>query len=236
MRPVAIFRHAAGDGPGYFSTYLAQHNLPSTLIRIDRGEKVPTQARHFSGIGLMGGPMSVNDPLPWIPPLIALLQDAVADGVPVIGHCLGGQLLSKALGGEVGLNPVKEIGWREVAIADTPPAREWFGETRDFLSFHWHGDTFSIPPGAERIAWSEFCANQAFVYRVHLGLQCHVEMTPEMVADWCRSGTEELRTARSPAVQSAQLMQQDLQSRVAALNAVAARLYDRWVHGVRRDD
>ena len=234
MKPVAIFRHAAGDGPGYFSTHLTRRNVPYELICLDRGREVPADARAFSGIGLMGGPMSVNDPLPWIAPLGDLVRGAVAADVPVIGHCLGGQLLSKSLGGTVTLNPVKEIGWAEVRIADTPPAPDWFGDTRAFLSFHWHGETFSIPDGARRIAWSEHCANQAFAIGPHIGLQCHVEMTPAMIRAWCRSGARELRDARSPAVQSAAAMSEDLAARVAALNAVAGRLYDRWLEGVLR--
>lgn len=76
----------------------------------------------------MGGPMSVNDDLPWIDPELTLIRQAVANDIPVLGHCLGGQLISKALGGVVGKNPVKEIGWGEVSVADNPVAREWFGE------------------------------------------------------------------------------------------------------------
>ena len=196
MRPVAIFRYAASEGPGYFSTHLTRRNLAYRVIRIDRGDEVPADPTAFSGIGLMGGGMSVNDPLPWIPPLIDLLREAVAADVPVIGHCLGGQLLSRALGGEVTLNPVKEICWGEIGIVDTPTARDWFGATRKFVSFQWHGERFTIPAGAERVAFSRFCENQAFVAGKHLGLQCHVEMTPAMIKAWCRSGVLELREAR----------------------------------------
>jgi len=175
--------------------------------------------------------MSVNDPLPWIPRLTRVVRDAVAAGVPVIGHCLGGQLLSKALEGEVSLNAVKEIGWGEVTVAQTAVAREWFGETRGFMSFHWHGETFSIPRGAELIASSRYCLNQAFAFGKHLGLQCHIEMTPQMVKAWCRSGADEIRSATSSAVQTPAVIQENLGTRIEALNAVAGRLYDRWLEG-----
>ena len=105
MKPIAIFRHARSEGPGYFATYLERKALPWTLIAMDTGEPVPKNVREFSGIAFMGGPMSVNDPLPWIPPLLELVRDAVRKDVPVIGHCLGGQLMSKALGGIVSANP-----------------------------------------------------------------------------------------------------------------------------------
>jgi len=231
MRPVAIFRHAAGDDPGYFSTHLTLRGVPCELIRVDQGDEIPADPRAFSGIGLMGGPMSVNDSLPWITPLTALLRHAVAADVPVIGHCLGGQLLSRALGGAVTLNAVKEIGWGEVTIDDTPQGRQWFGEIRTFQSFHWHGETFSIPQGAVRLASSRWCTNQAFAIGRHLGLQCHVEMTAELISAWCRSGAEELQRAQVPSVQSAAEIQQNLAPRVDALRAVAARLYDRWLEG-----
>src|SRR5215471_17613303 len=111
MRPVAIFRHYVTEGPGYFATYLERSGLPWELVKLDEGRTVPTTPDAFSGLVFMGGPMSVNDDLPWIPPVLNLIRSAVARGVPVLGHCLGGQLMSKALGGEVTRAPVKEIGW-----------------------------------------------------------------------------------------------------------------------------
>src|SRR5262245_21298557 len=116
MKPVAIFSHAATEGPGYFATYLDRHRVAWRLIRTDEGEAVPERMDEFAGLVFMGGPMSVNDGLPWIAPVLALIRTAVAADVPVLGHCLGGQLVAKALGGEVGRNPVKEIGWGPVEV------------------------------------------------------------------------------------------------------------------------
>ena len=150
MKPVAIFRHSPGEGPGYFATFLDAHSIPSQLIRIDAGDALPASPQAFSGLCFMGGPMSVNDDLPWIPPVLDLIRAAVQDDIPVIGHCLGGQLMAKALGGVVGKNPIKEIGWGRVA-AVAPDAAHWLGDTTGFDAFHWHGETFSIPEGAKRI-------------------------------------------------------------------------------------
>ncbi|MBT9613816.1 MAG: type 1 glutamine amidotransferase, partial [Burkholderiales bacterium] len=162
MKPVAIFRHSQTEGPGYFATFLTQHNIPLELIKIDAGDPVPTDVSAYSGLVFMGGPMSVNDDLPWIVPVLNLIREAVRQDIPVLGHCLGGQLISKALGGAVTKNPAKEIGWGEVSIVDQAAARAWFGDAPDkFLSFHWHGETFSLPPGATRILESPHCANQA---------------------------------------------------------------------------
>lgn len=179
--------------------------------------------------------MSVNDDLAWIGPALELVREAVRKDVPALGHCLGGQLMAKALGGEVTRARVKEIGWGEVAVADNAVAREWFGAAGAFESFHWHGETFSIPPGGTRVLGNAHCANQAFALGKHLGLQCHVEMTEEMVRSWCRGGAREIESARnSPGVQNPARIEKNLPARVAALHAVADRIYDRWSEGLSK--
>jgi GMP synthase-like glutamine amidotransferase len=206
-------------------------------VRIDAGDKVPTDPRAYSGLVFMGGPMSVNDDLPWIGPVLELIRAAVAADVPVLGHCLGGQLMSKALGGEVRWNPVKEIGWCEVAIEESPVAAHWFGNVRRFHAFQWHGETFTIPPRAVRLASSDYCANQAFGLDRHLGLQCHVEMTPELIRTWYRGGRDEIDAARArgwrDSVQSPEQIEAAIATHAANLSAVATRLYDRWVEGLQ---
>lgn len=235
MKPVAIFRHAPIEGPGHFATYLDGQGLPWRLIAIDTGEPVPASPTGFSGLVFMGGPMSVNDPLPWIPQVLSLIQQAVQRGIPVLGHCLGGQLMARALGGEVKRNPVKEIGWGEVRTVASPVTQHWFGDIKHFPAFHWHGETFSIPPGAFRILESDHCANQAFALGPHLGLQCHVEMTEAMIRSWCEAGAEEIAQADGPAVQGVVRILADTPRRLAPMQAVAERLYRRWVEGLQAD-
>ena len=234
MKPVAIFRHSATEGPGHFATYLDSRNIAWHLIAVDQGEAIPDDPRQFGGLVFMGGPMSVNDDLPWISQVLQLIGKSVAANVPVLGHCLGGQLMSKALGGTVGRNPVKEIGWGEVLIADNPVARQWFGSGIErFESFHWHGETFSIPRGAVRIMGNRYCENQGFVIGNSLGMQCHVEMTEELVKSWCETGAAEIVESGGPAVQSPQRIQRGMQEKLGALRVVASRLYDRWTKGLR---
>ena len=179
--------------------------------------------------------MSANDDLDWIAPLLEFLRNAVRQDVPMIGHCLGGQLMSKALGGTVKASPVREIGWGEVRVADNGVARTWLGSLPAFESFQWHGETFSIPPGATRILEGEHCANQAFAVGKHLGMQCHVEMTAELVQSWLETGGKEIDESRnSPAVQRPEDIRRDLESRLGRLNEVAGKLYDRWSEGLSR--
>lgn len=234
MKPVAIFRHAPTEGPGYLAEFLDRENIPWKLIRIDAGDPLPASVTEFSGLVFMGGPMSVNDDLPWIAPVLELIRQAVAGDIPVLGHCLGGQLMSKALGGVVGRNPVKEIGWGELQVAHNTDGHRWFGATTHFLGFHWHGETFSVPEGAVGMLSSTYCPNQAFSMGKHIGFQCHIEMTTEMVHEWCRFGAEEVSGASaSPGVQSVEEIECDLTERVTAINTVADAIYTRWVEGLR---
>lgn len=233
MKPVAIFRHSPTEGAGFFSIFLDEHAIPWQLIRIDENDAVPADASAFSGLVFMGGPMSVNDDLPWIPKVLALIRDAYAKDIPLLGHCLGGQLMSKALGGVVTRNPVKELGWGEVTVADNDAARLWFGDVKHFDSFHWHGETFSLPQDAVLLLSSKYCPNQAYSIGKHLAMQCHVEMTERMIRDWCENGAEEVSAnASSPAVQSVGSMQDQMGSKLPGLHRVAGRLYKHWVTGL----
>jgi len=235
MKPVAIFRHARSEGPAYFATYLERKAIPWKLVALDEGRQVPKDVRRFSGLAFMGGPMSVNDDLPWIRPLLELVREAVRKDLPTLGHCLGGQLMSRALGGEVTRARVKEIGWGEVEVADNAVARAWFGGLAAFESFHWHGEIFSIPPGGTRVLGNARCANQAFALGRHLGMQCHVEMTEPLIRAWCKGGAREIAASKdSPGVQAPENIGKNLAARVAALHAVADRIYDRWTEGLSR--
>jgi GMP synthase-like glutamine amidotransferase len=235
MKPVAIFRCSRTEGPGYFATVLERRSIAWKLVALDEGQPVPKDARAFSGMAFMGGPMSVNDDLPWIAPLLELVREGVRNDVPALGHCLGGQLMSKAFGGVVSAAAVKEIGWGAVRVAENALAREWFGDLQDFLSFHWHGETFTIPPGATRIASSAHCANQAFAIGKHLGMQMHVEMTAELIRTWCHDGAREIDAAKaSPGVQSPESIEAEIEVRVADLHKVADRIYDQWLQGLSR--
>lgn len=242
-RPVAVLQHHADVGPGYFADWLRTHAVEYRLLRLDEGQPVPADPEDFAGICSLGGPMSANDPLPWIDPELSLLRAAVARGIPVIGHCLGGQLLARALGGRVERNPVKEIGWIELQITEPRLAREWLGEAPGAVEvFAWHGDTFVPPPGARSFLRTRWCEHQAFVFAhagtSHIGLQFHPEITPDIVRRWTGDETwyaeveEERLATGGPAVQDAQAMQHDLEARCAALHARAARIYARWADGL----
>ena len=233
MKPIAIFRHTAAEGPGYFTEFLHERAIPWQLIRIDANDAVPQDVSIYSGLVIMGGPMSVNDDLPWIAQVLALIRQEVAQDIPVLGHCLGGQLMAKALGGVVTRSPVREIGWGEARVSDNDTAPAWFGATQSFEAFHWHGETFSLPQGAIHLLSSAHCVNQAFALGKHLALQCHVEMTEPMIREWCDVGAGEIAaSANSPAVQPVQAIQAQMADKLPQLHAAARRLYQHWVAGL----
>lgn len=233
MKPLRIFRHFPTEGPGYLAQFLEQRNIPYELICVDAGEDIPARIDDSSGLVFMGGPMSVNDDLAWIKQELDLIRRAAEAGLPLLGHCLGGQLISKALGGEVTVNPVKEIGWHPVQRIENAAARDWLGDLPEqFEVFHWHGETFTLPAAASPILTSHYCTQQGYVAGNILALQCHIEMTAEMVGVWAHAGGEELLSS-TPSVQNEAEMVQDLPARVDRLHKIAGVLYRRWLHFVR---
>lgn len=238
MDPVIIFRHVDCEGPGYLAEVLRARAIPFELVRVDAGEPVP-EAPAAAGLVFMGGPMSVNDDLPWVHQELALIRRAVGAGVPVLGHCLGGQLIARALGAEVGPNPVKEIGWHPIATVEAAAGAPWIaGVAAELEGFHWHGETFALPDGASHLFASDHCAHQGFALGSGvLALQFHVEMTAELVREWVQRYAEELAASvHSPAVQTPEAILEDLDRRVAALHGVADVLYDRWLAAVVERD
>lgn len=234
MKPIAVFQHCSSVQPGHFTDFLDARQLPWTRIDVAAGTALPARAADFAGLCFMGGPMSVNDPLPWIEPELALIQDAIAHDVPVIGHCLGGQLMSRALGGKVTRNPVKEIGWGRVSPTDASATTEWLGDCGEFEVYQWHGETFSLPEGAQRILSGEYCENQAFVLGKHLGMQFHIEMTEPLIRLWNTEWDAEFH-ATLPLPASVQVPTEQfarLPQALPRMRAVAERLYTRWLSGL----
>lgn len=229
MKPVTIIRHIDYEDAGYLASFLKRQNLPLAEIAIDRGAPLPPDANSMSALALMGGPMSVNDALPWIEPELNLIRDAHRRNIPVLGHCLGGQLIAKALGAPVKSNPVKEIGWFEITCAPQSAAPRWLQDLpKQFLGFHWHGETFELPAGAAPLFSSAFCENQGFAIGNTLALQFHVEITPQMIATWVTRNIDHLENPM-PTVQTEREMLNEAASRAKALNQIADVLYGTWI-------
>jgi GMP synthase-like glutamine amidotransferase len=233
MLPIAIVQHDPYDGPSYFATWLSAQGLRFDLFCMFDAPTLPADLSAYSGLCLLGGPMSANDSLAYYPQLFALIGEAVRNRKPVIGHCLGGQLLSRALGGSVQTSEHAEIGWSALEPAHAE-ATEWFG-TRPLRLFQWHGESFSIPAGATQLLRGRYCANQAYVVDgIHLGMQFHCEVDLPKLHDWLELGAEEIRRSTSPGVQQADSILASLETDTALSQRIAGNIYTRWAKGLQR--
>ena len=202
--------------------------MPFDVRRVDLGELEDYDLERPKAVAIMGGPMSVNDDLPWLRDEIAAIRRFIERDVPMIGHCLGGQLLAKALGADVHRLPYTELGWQPMRRAEGQSP--WLAHLpEEFPIYQWHGDTFDIPEGATRLLSSPWCENQAFSFGERiLGLQGHPEMTEELVSGWV-NGFPEYLDPSQPSQESADVMLADLPQRVAAMNRVAEGFYHHWL-------
>ncbi len=176
---VHVFQHVPFEGIGSMSSWLSKRQAAVTYTRFYESPSFP-ELRDLDLVIAMGGPMSVNDEavFPWLRAEKTFISEAVRRGLPVIGICLGAQLVAGALGAKVRANPDKEIGWFEIEA--TPERDGSFRFPQKTTVFHWHGETFDLPPGSVRLARSAACENQAFQLGERVvGLQFHLEMTPE---------------------------------------------------------
>jgi GMP synthase-like glutamine amidotransferase len=186
--PVVALRHIPIEGAGRIESVLAARGIGLEYADLYRPGAPTPDISKAAGLIVMGGPMSVNDPLPWLREEERLIGQAMGLGRPVLGICLGAQLIAKTLGAKVYRNPVKEIGWYDISFTSDARRDPLFGGLPETEAvFHWHGETFDLPAGAVLLASSDACRNQGFrVGNTVYGLQFHLEVTPEMIADWCR--------------------------------------------------
>ena len=183
-----VLQHVAFEGPGALAPAIRDTGAGLEVVRIDQGDAVPApdEADALAGLVVMGGPMSVHDDLGWLADERALLRAAVEARRPVLGVCLGAQQLAAALGATVTQGAVPECGAGEVHLTTDAIADPVFGPAPTPLPcVHWHGDTFSLPEGAVRLAGNDAYENQAFRIGARAyGLQFHVEVTASLVGHW----------------------------------------------------
>jgi GMP synthase-like glutamine amidotransferase len=191
-----VLQHVAIEGPGTLASYLETRGWTLTTVALYEGARLPEDAQEYQAVIVMGGPMGVYDEAeyPFLRDEHHFLTCMLAQGVPLLGICLGSQLLAKALGARVYRNPQKEIGWYTVDLTPAGAADPLFaGLTSPVPVFQWHGDAFDLPAGATPLASSPLCTHQAFRYgdRVY-GLLFHLELTPDVIHRWLATFHDEL--------------------------------------------
>lgn len=230
MKPIRIFRHEDWVRPGRLTAYLDSRTIPWELVCIDRGDDVPQQLDDVSGLAFLGGTMSVNDPLPWLDEEMRLIREAAQRNVPMLGHCLGSQLIAKALGGTVAPMPNKEIGWFQVVRCDNAIARGWLRDVPDPVDvFIWHHDAFTLPPGATALYSSKQYPEQAYARGNILATVAHPEVTVDLLEDWLRLYGDDVAPV-GPSIQPIEQIRKRAPERCATMHReLTDRLYDAWL-------
>lgn len=180
-------QHASFEDLGSIATWLTERGLTSSATHMYANETLPA-VDTVDWLIVIGGSMNVDETAehPWLVGEVDYIREAIAAGKRVLGICLGSQLVARALDAEVTRNPEPEIGWFDVTLTPAGRRNRWFADVPDrFPSFHWHGDTYALPSGSERLAFSDACAQQAFAYQDRvLALQFHLETMATDAARW----------------------------------------------------
>lgn len=223
-----IVQHVAAEPPGLIEEAVVAAGMTARTVRVFAAEPVPTDATGFRGLVVMGGPMGVADVgrLPHLRAEMTLIESALKHDIPVMGVCLGSQLLAAVLGSRVTPGPAKEIGWHPVTLLD--------GGQRDrlltaapprFNAFHWHGDVFDLPPGAVALARSERTPLQAFRYGERAyGFLFHLEVTEAIVGQMVGAFPDELAEAGI----DGDTLRGDSRTYLPELQPVARSVFSKW--------
>lgn len=193
---ILFIKHIDIEGPGTLSDFLDSKAVPYEIIDVSNGDALPSTPEEYKAIVILGGPMNVyeEDKYPFLKSEDELIKAALSKGVPMLGLCLGAQLIAKAAGARIGRSLEKEIGWFKVDLTEKglkDPLFNGFGSDLDV--FQWHGDTFEIPDNGVHLASSEICLNQAFRYNSNVyGLQFHLEVTRDMIQEWLDAYSDEV--------------------------------------------
>jgi GMP synthase (glutamine-hydrolysing) len=235
MKPVLVLQHLTSDGPAYLAQWLREQDVAFEVFDTQAGQPYPSDVDAYGALAVLGGEMSANDDLPSLRQAERLIVQAVDRDIPVIGHCLGGQLMARAFGAPVHVSPAPEIGWQTLQVADTPLAQDWLGDAIDLTVFHWHFEAFGLPEGATLLAASQACPHQAFALGPHLAMQWHVELDEPKLALWSASHDPHYHAlqTRCATVQSGSAMRKQARQALPAQQRLAARIYRRWLGSAR---
>jgi GMP synthase-like glutamine amidotransferase len=218
------FQHVPFEGLGSIEPWLLSHGFELTYTRFYESSALP-DPNEIDLLIIMGGPMSVNDEgtFPWLKLEKQFVREMVSLGKPILGICLGAQLIASALGANVYANPMKEIGWFTIHAQTSNNHDCAFRFPASETVFHWHGETFDLPPGAIRLARSEACLNQAFqIGERIIGLQFHLETTTALAQALVSHCADELIPAKY--VQSADAILSAPGSRYQSINTLMDRI------------
>lgn len=228
---IHYFQHVPFEGLGLIANWAGMRGHKLSATRFYGGDKIPA-INDYDALVIMGGPMSAHDGNihPWLPDEKAHIKSAIEAGKPILGVCLGAQLIADVLGAEIAQAPAKEIGWFPIAWSDAAMGSPLLSGINPAMNvFHWHGEQFSIPEGAIHLASSKACANQAFLYRKNiLGLQFHLEMDEDAINNLIENCGDELKI-NSPAIQAPETIWEKTTS-IPSCQRALYTLLDNWLY------
>jgi len=231
VKPVLILQHQLPENAAYLATWLDRHSIAYEIANVGAGDVFPSSIEPYSALAVMGGGMSANDALLSNRQAEILILQAMLQEIPVIGHCLGGQLMSRALGGKITASPKPEIGWQPIVYENDPQVREWFGAEPTSTVIHWHYESFSIPAGATLLASSPACPNQVWAMGPHLAMQFHIEINENKIHTWVNDDDAKWTQAREQydTVQDKIEMLAGIPYHLALHQATADNIYRKWL-------
>ena len=232
MKPIRIFTHAICEPPGYLVTLLDRLQYPYEHVCLNDGKTVPLDVAKISGMVFMGGPGDVNSPAEWMKQELELIRRANAQGLPMLGICLGAQLMSKALGGKVWQADYVEVGWHDVELLSSAKSHPWFVNMPEkFGVFQWHAHVFSPPPGAISVATSDCTQCQAYIMGSSLALQFHLEMSELTITELTEKYSNDL-VGESDCVQNREQITSNITARCEQTFDIADALLVAWFHSL----
>ena len=231
MKKVLVIQHVRSEGLGTIGPELKKAGIGADFIKVFDNEDIPEKAGGYSALIVMGGPMGVyeEEAHPFIKDELNLIRNTLKEDLPVLGVCLGSQMLAKAAGAQVFKGKTKEIGWYNTALTEEGlKDRLFIGFPSEFTVFQWHGDTFGIPENSVNLATSRLFKNQVIrVGKRAYGLQFHLEVTEEMIRDWIRVNGEELKAVKDYIDPEAII--RETPSRITELKRFASALVSRFL-------
>lgn len=229
MPRVVALTHVECEGLGWWGEFFQERGVDVVRVRLNDGDPLPDLDR-YDAVLILGGPMNVDEDenYPWLVAEKAAIKTTAESGKPIMGICLGAQLLARALGADVTRNPAKEIGWHLVTLTHEGQEDPLFEGLNSLLPvFQWHGDTFSLPNGATLLATSTLCCHQAFRYgKCAYGIQFHVEVTPAMLPEWVRTYRQEVERELPPG--TGERMIEQARATAGAAHELSRAIFDRF--------
>ena len=218
---VLLVKNTRIEGSGFLGDLLNQDGFEICSVNA-KHEQIPEN--EYSFVVILGAPESANDDLSYLHEEQKLIRKSVEKNIPVLGICLGSQLIAKTFGGKVYGGPKKEIGFYNDLVSDGNSSL-FSGFSNPFTVFHWHGDTFDLPEGAIRLVHSKLYQNQAFRFKSAVGLQFHMEVNEEMVNLWLDKSEEKLQ--QIPYIDS-QKIREDIDEKISNVKTNMNNFYNNF--------